>query len=151
MVMHHRQSPIPRGPGRMAHPVLNAIGRSSDFQALPVGGAYSARLPSLVFPRPVLIERTSGSSLRVSFLITAAGQFRIHTGFPLSVPGTQDPGANQRRKNTGTGGGLSIARGTVQPRGTRRVSARGHRDQRLVGPIFRASWPKLYPGFSGIV
>lgn len=45
-------------------------GRSSDSQA-----AYSPSLPSSI--EPVLIGW-------VSFLLTAAGQFRIHTGFPFN-------------------------------------------------------------------
>jgi hypothetical protein len=48
----------------------------SSWQVFGLAGCLLARLPSLV-PKPVPIGR--------SFLLTAAGQFRILTGFPSSL------------------------------------------------------------------
>ena len=50
----------------------NAADRSSDLQA--PDSTYSPLLPS---------PRRASASMRLSFLLTAAGQFRIFTGFPL--------------------------------------------------------------------
>jgi len=54
--------------------VLPVIDRSSDLQALNT--SYSPSLPNS--NEPV-------RGLRLSFLLTAAGQFRILTGFPLGL------------------------------------------------------------------
>jgi hypothetical protein len=68
-----------------------AAGRSSDLQACPLNrssialqsNGASTNPSSRFFGKPVV--------LGCSFLLTAAGQFRFHTGFPLTFPHETSP------------------------------------------------------------
>jgi hypothetical protein len=74
----HRQPPL--GGSHDFHAGFGvATGRSSDLQAWPIKMTGASTGPSSRFQRkPVLLGR--------SILLTAAGQSRIRTGFPLGVP-----------------------------------------------------------------
>ncbi len=74
----HRQPPL--GGSHNFHAGFGVVtGRSSDLQAWPVKMTGVSTDPSSRFQRKPVV---SGCSI----LLTAAGQFRIRTGFPLNVP-----------------------------------------------------------------
>src|SRR5229473_5672605 len=74
----HRQPPL--GGSLDIHAGFGVVtGRSSDLQALPIKMTGVSTDPSSRFQRKPVV---SGCSI----LLTAAGQFRIRTGFPLNVP-----------------------------------------------------------------
>ena len=87
----------PSGPRVNGTPSVKRDWQVFGLSGASRGGGLLGAASQPCITRASTFFQTSESPLRVSFLITAAGQFRIHTGFPLSVPGTQDPGANQRR------------------------------------------------------
>lgn len=74
----HRQPPL--GGSHDFHAGFDVVtGRSSDLQAWPI--KYDRCFYWPIFP---VSEKTSG--IGRSILLTAAGQSRIRTGFPLGVP-----------------------------------------------------------------
>ncbi len=81
-----RQIYLPARP--WAHGTPNEIHGWQVFglSGKPDWGAYWALLPNPVSPESVHFIAASVEALRRSFLITAAGQFRFYTGFPLSPP-----------------------------------------------------------------
>jgi hypothetical protein len=74
----HRQPPL--GGSHAFHAGFGVVtGRSSDLQAWPVEVIGVSTDPSSRFQRKPVV-------FGCSILLTAAGQFRIRTGFPLDVP-----------------------------------------------------------------
>ena len=78
------------GRAKISHPLWGRLcGRSSDSQAWPVNMTSVSTNPSSRFRRkPVVIG--------CSILLTAAGQSRIRTGFPLGAP----PGSATSKRTT---------------------------------------------------
>src|SRR5271165_5062399 len=74
----HRQPPL--GGSHDFHAGFGVVtGRSSDLQALPIKMIGVSTGPSSRFQRKPVV-------FGCSILLTAAGQSRIRTGFPLNVP-----------------------------------------------------------------
>jgi hypothetical protein len=74
----HRQPPL--GGSHNFHAGFGVVtGRSSDLQAWPVKLTGVSTDPSSRFQRKPVV-------FGCSILLTAAGQFRIRTGFPLGAP-----------------------------------------------------------------
>ena len=89
----------PRGGSLEIHAWIGvAAGRSSDLQARPhdrssvalQSNGVSTDPSSRFFGKPVVLGR--------SFLLTAAGQFRFHTGFPLTFPHETSPAIAPQHK-----------------------------------------------------
>jgi hypothetical protein len=84
----HRQPPL--GGSHDFHAGFGVVtGRSSGLQACPINMTGISTDPSSRFQRKPVV-------FGCSILLTAAGQFRIRTGFPLTFPGERHQQTNHK-------------------------------------------------------
>jgi hypothetical protein len=99
--MNRNSKSTPSKPVGRKNPMMYRAGRSSDFQANPI---WEGLLSAASQPCMTKVSASNNGlyeAPRRSFLITAAGQFRYFTGFPLSSPLRSCINENQRTKDTG--------------------------------------------------